>query len=207
MNLRLPAALPVVMTAFVALIAVAQAQTPSPAPSSSAPAMSAPSPNAPAISAPANPASGRIAKADQRFATTAAQAGTAEIADAKLALQNASRQDVKDFAQKMVDDHTKAADQLKAIAGGENITLPSDESAADQKNTDALQKLNGAAFDKKYIQGQRKAHKQAVALFTKESQKGKDDQLKTFAGQTLPTLQGHLQMITTMPLTQKSASK
>jgi putative membrane protein len=201
MNLRLPT----VMTAFVALMAVAQAQTPSPAPAPSAPAASAPAMSAPSSSAPA--ASGRIAKADQRFATTAAQAGNAEIADAKIALQNASRQDVKDFAQKMVDDHTKAADQLKSIAGGENIALPSDESAADQKNTDALQKLNGAAFDKKYIQGQRKAHKQAVALFTKESQKGKDDQLKTFAGQTLPALQGHLQMITTMPLTQKSASK
>jgi putative membrane protein len=191
MNLRLPA----IMTAFVALIAVAQAQTPSPAPASSA---------------PGSAMSGHAvtpAKADQRFATKAAQAGTAEIADAKIALQNSSRQDVKDFAQKMVDDHTKAADQLKSIAGGEKVALPSDESASDQKDTDALQKLNGAAFDKKYIQGQRKAHKQAVALFTKESQKGKDDQLKTFANQTLPTLQGHLQMITAMPLTPKNASK
>ena len=194
MNLRLPAA----MTAFIALAAVAQAQTPSPAPA----------PNPQAGTATRGGSSSAVpSKADQSFATKAAQAGTAEIADAKLALQNSSRQDVKDFAQKMVDDHTKAANQLRLIAGGESITLPSNESAADQKATDALQKLNGPAFDRNYIEGQRKAHKQAVALFTTEGQKSKDDRLKTFANQTLPTLKGHLQMITTMPLTQKSAGK
>jgi putative membrane protein len=194
MNLRLPATI----TVFIALAAVAHAQTPSP--------MRAPAPGAGAATSTGS-ASATPSKADQSFATKAAQAGTAEIADAKLAVQNSSRQDVKDFAQKMVDDHTSAANQLRLIAGGKNIALPSNESAADQKDTDALQKLKGPAFDKKYIEGQRKAHKQAVALFSGEGQKGKDDQLKTFASQTLPTLQGHLQMITRMPLTQKNASK
>jgi putative membrane protein len=184
MILRLPAA----MTVLIALVAVAHAQTPS----SAAPA-------------PTNAAPATVSKADQSFATHAAQAGTAEIADAKLALQNSSRQDVKDFAQHMVDDHTKAAAQLTSIAGGENITLPTTESSADQKDTDALTKLNGAAFDKQYIQGQRKAHHAAVALFTKESKSGKDDQLKTFANQTLPTLQDHLKMVTALPVTAKSA--
>lgn len=188
MTLRLP----VVMTAFIALISVAQAQSPSTAPASKPPISSS---------------SATISKADNTFATKAAQAGTAEIADAKIALQKSSRQDVKDFAQRMVTDHTKAADQLKSIASSENITLPTGEASADQKGTDALQKLSGAAFDRTYIQGQRKAHKQAVALFTTESQKGKDDQLKTFAAQTLPMLQDHLKMITAIPLstTQKTS--
>jgi putative membrane protein len=153
-----------------------------------------------------NAAPAKVTSADRSFATKAASAGAAEIADAQLALKNSSRQDVKDFAQRMVSDHTKAADQLKSIAKGENVTLPSGESAADKKNTDALEKLKGPAFDQKYIAGQRTAHKEAVALFTKESKDGKDSQLKSFAGQTLPTLQDHLKMITGMPAGQKSSS-
>lgn len=151
-------------------------------------------------------ASAGIPAADRSFAIEAAQAGTAEIADAKLALQNSDRQDVKDFAQRMVTDHTKAADQLKSIAGGEGITLPSSESKADQSDTDALQKLSGGQFDRRYIEIQRKAHKQAVALFAKESKNGKDNRLKTFAGQTLPTLQDHLKMATAMPVSQTASA-
>jgi putative membrane protein len=148
----------------------------------------------------------KITSADRSFATKAASAGAPEIADAQIALKNSNRQDVKNFAQRMVTDHTKAADQLKSIASGENVTLPSGESATDKKNTDALEKLKGAAFDQKYIAGQRTAHKEAVALFTKESKDGKDSQLKSFAGQTLPTLQDHLKMITAMPAGQKTSS-
>jgi putative membrane protein len=148
----------------------------------------------------------KASSADRNFATKAAAAGTAEIADAQLALKNSSRQDVKNFAQRMVDDHTKVADQLKSIATSKGITLPGGESAADKKNTDSLQKLNGVAFDQKYIQGQRTAHKQAVSLFAGESKSGKDTELKAFATQTLPTLQDHLKMITAMPLGQKSSS-
>jgi putative membrane protein len=182
MRCRIPAA---TAAAFIAFASLAHAQSPAP-------------------SSPSTPA--KVASADRSFATKAAAAGTAEIADAQIALKNSSRQDVKDFAQRMVTDHTKANDQLKSIASSEGITLPSGESAADQKKTDALQKLNGAAFDRKYIQGQRTAHKQAVALFTKESKSGKDSQLKSFANQTLPTLEDHLKMITDTPLAQKSSS-
>lgn len=139
--------------------------------------------------------------ADRSFATKAAAAGTAEIADAQIALKKSSRQDVKNFAQRMVDDHTKAADQLKSLATGEGITLPSGETQADQKETNALQKLSGAQFDRSYIQDQRKAHQQAVTLFTGESKNGKDSQFKSFAGRTLPTLRDHLKMISAMPLT------
>lgn len=158
--------------------------------------------------ASASPSAGTtsVSAADRSFATKAAQAGTAEIADAQIALQNSDRQDVKDFAQRMVTDHTKAADQLKLIAGGEGITLPTGESKADQSDTNALQKLKGAPFDRRYIEIQRKAHQQAVALFTAESKSGKNSQLKSFAGQTLPTLQDHLKMATGLPLSQTTTN-
>jgi putative membrane protein len=128
------------------------------------------------------------------------------VNDAQLALEKASRQDVKDFAQRMVQDHTKANDQLKSIASSKGITLPARPSASDRKKTDALQKLSGAKFDRQYIEGQRAAHKQAVALFSGESKNGKDSELKSFASQTLPTLEDHLKMITAMPLAQKKTA-
>jgi putative membrane protein len=173
------------VAAFIAFANVAQAQAPAPSGASSM---------------------ANVSSADRNFAVKAAAAGTAEIANAQIALKNSSRQDVKDFAQRMVTDHTKAADQLKSIASSKNITLPSGESAADKKNTDALQKLKGAAFDQKYIRGQRAAHKEAVSLFTSESKNSKDSELKSFATQTLPTLQDHLKMITNIPTNQKSSS-
>jgi putative membrane protein len=183
----------VVATILVALSTVAYAQS-SGAPSAPPPVAAAPT------------ATTSVPSADRSFATKAAQAGTAEINDAQTALKISSRQDVKDFAQRMVRDHTKAADQLKSVASGEGVTLPSGESKADQKQSDALQKLTGAKFDRQYILGQRKAHKEAVALFSTESKSGKDSQLRSFAGQTLPTLQDHLKMISGIPLSPKPSS-
>ncbi len=106
----------------------------------------------------------------------------------------------------MVQDHTKANNRLKLIASSKGIMLPTTETARDQKKTDALQKLSGAKFDRRYIKGQRTAHKQAVKLFSGQSKDGKDDQPKSFASETLPTLQDHLKMITAMPLTKKTVS-
>ena len=187
MRLRIAAT----MAAFVAFAALAQAQSPSAPPSSN---RSATSPNA------ATSAKSHVASADRNFAMKAAAAGLAEVNDAQIALKNASRQDVKDFAQRMVQDHTKANDELKSIASSKGITLPTSATASDRKKIAALQKLKGAKFDQQYIEGQRTAHKQAVALFSGESENGKDPQLISFARQTLPTLQDHLKMITAMPL-------
>jgi putative membrane protein len=139
-----------------------------------------------------------LSKADRNFANTAAQAGLAEVAEAQLALQQSSNQDVKNFAQRMVDDHSKANDQLKSIASQEGLSVPASPSSADQRKAQALQKLSGAAFDKRYVSDQDAAHKEAVALFTKESKNGKDAALKSFAAQTLPTLQDHYRMVHAM---------
>ena len=153
--------IPTIMAALVVFTAVAFAQPQS----------------APPSAASTNPASSNISAADRTFAPKAAAAGLAEVNDAQIALQNASRQDVKDFAQRMVQDHTKANNRLKLIASSKGIMLPITETARDQKKTDALQKLSGAKFDRRYVKGQRAAHKQAVKLFSGQSKDGKDDQL------------------------------
>jgi putative membrane protein len=145
-------------------------------------------------SAAAAPAT-KLSKSDRSFATKAARAGLAEVAEAQIALQNSSNPDVKNFAQRMVDDHTKAGDRLSSIASAEGLKLPTNPSRADQKQAAALQKLSGSALDKRYISDQVTAHKEAVSLFTAESKSGQDAGLKDFAAQTLPTLQDHDRMV------------
>ena len=124
----------------------------------------------------------------------AAQGGMAEVQLGQLAAQKASNPDVKAFGQRMVDDHTKANDQLKAVAQQENMTLPSTPDPKDQALYSKLQNMSGPEFDKVYMKAMVKDHQTDVKEFQKEADKGKDPQIKNFASQTLPTLQQHLSM-------------
>jgi putative membrane protein len=132
--------------------------------------------------------------ADQHFAMEAAQGGMAEVQLGNLAKDHASGDAVKQFGQKMVDDHSKANDQLKSVASQSGVTLPTDIGAKHQAELDRLSKLNGAAFDRAYMQLMVRDHRKDVADFQKEANSGKDANLKKFASETLPTLQMHLQM-------------
>jgi putative membrane protein len=129
---------------------------------------------------------------DAHFAKEAAQGGMAEVKLGQLAQEKGSNDSVKSFGKRMVDDHSKANDKLKEVASRESITLPSDLSAKDQATYDGLSKLNGAAFDRAYARDMLKDHETDVAAFQKEANGGKTDSLKSFASETLPTLQGHL---------------
>ena len=132
--------------------------------------------------------------ADQQFMHKAAQGGMAEVQLGNLAKDHASSQSVKTFGQQMVDDHTKAGNELKDLAAKKNVTLPTDLDAKDQAAMDRLSKLNGAAFDKAYMRDMVADHKKDVAEFQKEANSGKDSDVKDWASKTLPTLQHHLQM-------------
>jgi putative membrane protein len=134
----------------------------------------------------------RSATPDVHFAREAAQGGMAEVKLGQLAQEKGSSDTVKTFGKRMVDDHSKAGDKLKEVASHESITLPSDLSAKDQATYDRLSKLNGAAFDRAYARDMVKDHETDVAAFQKEANAGKNDSLKSFASETLPTLQDHL---------------
>ncbi len=131
-------------------------------------------------------------KMDAVFAKKAAEGGMAEVELGKLAADKGTAPEVKAFGQRMVDDHSKANDQLKGIAGQESITLPTDLNAKDKAEKARLSKLSGAAFDRAYINHMVMDHKQDIADFKKEATSGQDDAIKNFAAQTLPTLQDHL---------------
>jgi len=118
-----------------------------------------------------------------------------EVAKGKLAAQKGSHEGVKQFGQRMADDHTKAGDELKSIASGKNITLPDAPKPPVQAALTKLEKLDGAAFDRAYVDDQIRDHDKTIALFEREAKGGKDAELKAFAEKTLPTLKEHRTMV------------
>lgn len=131
-------------------------------------------------------------RSDSSFITEAAQGGLAEVELGNLALEKSSNADVKDFAQRMVTDHSKANDQLKELAAQKGIDLPREPSAKQKATKERLSKLSGDQFDKAYMSDMVKDHKTDVAAFHKESNSGRDADVKNFAAKTLPTLEDHL---------------
>ena len=134
----------------------------------------------------------RPAMGDTHFAKEAAQGGMAEVKLGQLAQEKGSSDSVKSFGKRMVNDHSKAGDKLKEVASRESITLPSDISVKDQATYDRLSKLSGSAFDRAYARDMVKDHETDVAAFQREANAGKNDSLKSFASESLPTLQDHL---------------
>jgi putative membrane protein len=135
---------------------------------------------------------GAVAQADKSFVMKAAQGGMAEVELGNLAKEKAQSDQVKQFAQRMVDDHGKANKELKSIAQQKGITLPTSLPAKEQKTKDKLSSLSGEQFDHAYMQHMLMDHKKDVAEFKKASTTSKDNDIKEFAGKTLPTLQDHL---------------
>jgi putative membrane protein len=136
-----------------------------------------------------------LKSADVAFAMKAVQDGVAEVRTGKLAAEKASAADVKAFAHQMVTDHTKANNDLKALAEKRGMTLATDMNAREQATYRKLRKLSGAAFDRAYVKGMVKDHQEGVKEFQKEAKTGKDEEIKAFASRTLPMLQQHLEKI------------
>lgn len=131
---------------------------------------------------------------DEKFVMKAAEGGKAEVELGQLALQKASDEKVKQFAQRMVDDHTKANEQLQQVAQKENIALPTQIDPEAQRAKERLSKLSGQEFDRAYMRFQLKDHQKDVAEFKREASSGKDPEVKNFAQSTLPTLEEHLKL-------------
>lgn len=132
------------------------------------------------------------AAADQSFIKKAAEGGVAEVEFGKLATQKASNSEVKQFGQRMVDDHSKANDQLKSIAQQKSVTVPSALMGKDKREYDRLSKLSGEQFDRAYMRMMVTDHRKDVNEFRRESKLAKDNDVKQFASSTLPTLEDHL---------------
>lgn len=138
-----------------------------------------------------------VPKQDKKFMMDAAQGGLMEVQLGQYAAQHADNADVKAFGQKMVDDHSKANQQLMQVAQTKNVTLATSLDKKHQGMVDKLTKKEGAAFDKAYMQAMLKDHQEDIKEFAREADKGQDADVKAFATQTLPILKQHLQLAET----------
>jgi putative membrane protein len=145
---------------------------------------------------------------DAKFIKEAAEGGMMEVKLAQLALTKTTSPEVKKLAQHMLDDHTKANTELKALAAKMNITIPSDISMDNQKMYDNLGKKTGAEFDKEYADMLVKSHKKSISKFETCGEKGKDPELKKWASGKIPVLKHHLEMAQqTQELLKKTPNK
>ena len=136
-----------------------------------------------------------VSSTDKSFMKNAAESGAFEIQGSQLADQTSQNPQVKTFAEKMVADHTKVASDLTALASTKQVTLPTDPSTTQKAKLKLLSKKTGGSFDKSYADGVGvSAHKDTIALFEKEADKGSDPDVKAFAEKNLPALKEHLQM-------------
>jgi putative membrane protein len=138
--------------------------------------------------------SSMLSSADQNFITTAAEANLAEIETAKAVESKSTDPAVKDFANRMVADHTEANQKLATVAETAGIKLPTEPSATERNQLDEMQKLSGAKLNATYLDDELQGHKQVISTFEQEIEHGRDQAVKNYAEQTLPTLQDHIRI-------------
>lgn len=135
----------------------------------------------------------KLDSADQGMLRDIAEANMAEVASGQLALEKAQGDQVKQFAQMMVDDHSKALKDVQQLAEDKNVKLPSGPGVKHKTVMLELKAIKGNTFDKKYVaHAGLDDHKATLALLQKTQSKAKDDDLKALAGKMLPVVQEHL---------------
>jgi putative membrane protein len=140
-------------------------------------------------------AAGKAASGDQKMMRDIAFSNISEIAAAKLALEKSQSDDVKSYAQKMIDDHTKAQQELQTLADSKGVKLPTEPDAKHKAMAKMLSGLKGDAFDKRYLkQGGLNDHENTHKLLERVQAKAKDADLQAYAAKTITAVDQHLSL-------------
>jgi putative membrane protein len=132
---------------------------------------------------------------DEDFMKAAAIGGMSEVEMGKLAASKATNPEIKKFGQMMVTDHTKANNDLKALAAKKKIEIPAEPDSSHKSTMTDLQGRSGADFDKAYVDEMVDDHEKDVKEFQNKADSAADPDVKAFATKTLPVLQKHLDAI------------
>ncbi|MDQ3649348.1 MAG: DUF4142 domain-containing protein [Acidobacteriota bacterium] len=132
---------------------------------------------------------------DLAFMNDAAPGGMAEVELGRLAVKQAASQEVKQFAERMIADHSKAGEELQQLAQQKKVMLPPEVNPKHKETMAKLSQLKGAEFDRKYVKAMVADHEKDVTAFESVAKGAVDADVKAFAAKTLPTLKAHLQMI------------
>ncbi|NHZ88397.1 DUF4142 domain-containing protein [Massilia sp. CCM 8733] len=134
-----------------------------------------------------------LASADRKIVTDLAMANMAEIESARTAQTKSQNDDIKKYAQQMIDDHTKALGEVRQLAQTKGVTLPSTLDRAHQARADKLAALSGDAFDRAYMaQAGVAEHKKTHSMLTKAQGRAKDPDIKALLTRMTPTVEQHL---------------
>jgi putative membrane protein len=149
----------------------------------------------------------QVGVADQVFAMMAAEGGQAEVKLSKLAADRAASPEVKQLAQRLVQDHTQANQELMAVAKEQDISLPKSLDDTHEDVVRLFSKLEGGQFDREFLSYQVMHHEKDTAAFSVQAKDGQDPALKAFAAKQLPILQEHLQQVRQLAAQQHAGGK
>jgi putative membrane protein len=136
---------------------------------------------------------------DRDFIKKAAISGRKEVQLSQLAAQRATDPAVKQFAQQMIDEHTRSNQELMQLAASKSVALPAVPDTKLESELAKMQALSGADFDKRYLrEAGVNEHNKASKLFLREASNGKDPDVRAFAAKMSPTIQQHLTMARTL---------
>lgn len=130
--------------------------------------------------------------AGKTFITKAIQGNLAEVQMGQLAQERSQNSDVKAFGQQLVTDHKAANSKATAVANDMGVTPPEEPSKKQQADYEKLAKLPGDAFDKQFVRHMVMDHKKDISEYKADSKK--KDPTASYASDSLPTLQKHLEM-------------
>jgi putative membrane protein len=136
------------------------------------------------------------ADADRAFVEDSITGGNAEVELGRLVQEKSKNVDVRQFAAMLIEHHTKAGAELNEVASRANIqTTPADDEAREEHDQlkERLGELSGAEFDREYIKAMVDNHEKAVSEAEDRSEDSKNDHVKQWAAQALPTLKKHLE--------------
>ncbi|MBW4458784.1 MAG: DUF4142 domain-containing protein [Nodosilinea sp. WJT8-NPBG4] len=140
-----------------------------------------------------------IAALDQEFFRLAYQGNNAEIDTSRLALEKSQDQAIRQYAERMIDEHTRANEALTQYASEQGLELPSERvDPLNQAIAAQLTQLSGSEFDQAYVGVQANAHLRAISLYRTEVAQGESQDLTAYASQLLPSIEEHYEMANAM---------
>ncbi|MEP6929641.1 MAG: DUF4142 domain-containing protein [Flavobacterium sp.] len=132
-------------------------------------------------------------KDDSEFLVDIAEVNLAEIEIGKLAQTKSTNTEVKKFGKMLVDEHTKSASEVSALAKAKNFTLPTSLTEEGQDEYKKLNEKSGVDFDKKFADMMIDGHEKAIDKLRKASEDAKDDDVKLWASNSIAGLTAHLE--------------
>lgn len=138
--------------------------------------------------------SATVSDDDQGRMKNIAEANYAEIRTGKMALEKSKNSQIRQFAQMMISDHTKANAELQKLAQSKNVTLPQETDIQHKAAATGMNVLSGNAFDKAYINFVGQAdHQRTIQLLEDTMNNARDPDLRAYAQKTLQTVRQHKQ--------------